>query len=196
MLIEISFIFLLPLGVQSIKLPLYEKTILFVFIASFIFAFVACEQDGDMHKKDAKKSLNIEKEKAKVSELLDLLAAATESGDMQAVEKIWCPKEEAMLIGTESTEKLVGWNQIKKAIDIQNSSFSETLISITDQNIWMDEDARTAWFFEELNYNFIYKDKARSFEGIRFTGVFKKSTENEWRLVQGHMSVPAHMDME
>jgi len=173
-----------------------KKYIIFLVMTLAVFSFISCEQEENTQEKIVKQNINIDKEKAKVSELLDLLAASTESGDMEGVEKIWCPKEEAMLIGTESSEKLVGWNQIRKAINNQSSSFKETLISITDQNIWMDEDARTAWFFEELNYNFIYKDKARSFEGIRFTGVFKKSTSGEWKLVQGHMSVPSQMDLD
>ena len=73
-------------------------------------------------------------------------------------------------------------------------TFEKTFISITEQNIWLNDDASVAWFFEELNYNFIYENKAMTFEGIRFTGVMKK-IDGKWRLVQQHMSIPAKLEM-
>jgi len=168
-----------------------------IFLISLMFVFTACEThehhnaDNDQEKKE----INIEKEKAEISELLDLLANSTESGNLEMVEKIWCPKDDVTLIGTENHEKLMGWEEIKKAMQGQFTTLEETLISITEQNIWLDRDARTAWFFEELNYNFIYNDKAMSIDGIRFTGVFVKSDEGEWKLVQGHFSRPTTIDV-
>lgn len=144
---------------------------------------------------EKKQHIDTEKEKAKVTELLDLLASATESGNLEMIEKIWLPSEDVILIGTENDEKLVGWEEIKAAMSGQASSFEETLISITDQNVWLDRDARTAWFYEELNYNFIYNNKAMSVDGIRFTGVFFKTDEGDWKLVQGHLSMPVSIDM-
>ena len=174
-----------------------KKSLIYLLFASLIFSFSACECDDDNdHQTTVKQEINMDKEKAKVSELLDQLATATEGGDIEMVEKIWCSKERSLLLGTESNEKLMGWEQIKTAMSGQSSAFSEMLISITDQNIWLSQDAKTAWFFEELNYNFIFKDKAMSFEGIRFTGVFVKSPEVGWKLVQGHMSVASHIDPE
>jgi len=174
-----------------------NKSLIYFLFATLLISFSACEcDDAKTNKKIENQQLNIDKEKARVSELLDQLATATEGGDIEAVEKIWCPKEKSLLLGTENNEKLMGWAAIKKAIGNQSSAFSEMLISITDQNIWLSEDGRTAWFFEELNYNFIYKDKARSFEGIRFTGVMVQNPDNMWKLVQGHMSVASHIDPE
>ncbi|MBN2236574.1 MAG: nuclear transport factor 2 family protein, partial [Bacteroidales bacterium] len=90
--------------------------------------------------------------------------------------------------------KLEGWEEIKAAVKKQFSSFNETLISITDQSIWLNEDATVSWFFEELNYNFVYEGKAMTFKGIRFTGVMLKEA-GEWKMVQQHMSIPAHLQM-
>jgi len=174
-----------------------KKSLIYLFFASIIISFTACSCDDEEKTQTTEQTeLNIEKEKGKVSELLDQLATSTENGNIEMIEKVWCPKDKTMLIGTENSEKLEGWKEIKKAISGQSSSFSETLISITDQNIWLSEDGRTAWFFEELNYNFIYNDKAMSFEGIRFTGVFVKNSDDQWKLVQGHMSVASHIDPE
>jgi ketosteroid isomerase-like protein len=169
-----------------------------IFLLPFIFLLLSsCNTTTEetTTEKEKKVVIDMEKEKAKVTELLDLLATSTESGNLEMVEKIWCPKEDVLLIGTENDEKLEGWSQIKEAMTGQFNSFEETLISITDQKVSLDRDARTAWFYEELNYNFIYNNKAMSIDGIRYTGVFVKSDEGEWRLVQGHFSIPTSIDM-
>ena len=51
-------------------------------------------------------------------------------------------------------------------------------------------------FSNFIRNTFIYNDKAMSIDGIRFTGVFVKSDEGGWRLVQGHLSRPTtiHVD--
>ncbi len=171
----------------------------FILLFAFtLLVFTSCQNQDqkEVAKKPEKKEIDFEKEEAKISELLDLLASSTESGDMPMIENIWCPKEDVILIGTENDEKLMGWSTIKKAMSGQFNSLNETLISITDQNISFDRDARTAWFFEEMNYNFIYNDKAMSLDGIRFTGVFIKNDEGVWKLVQGHVSLPTSIDMK
>jgi hypothetical protein len=189
--------FCISLGVEILKIIIMKKSI-FILLPLFFIFFTSCDQAPEKAavKEEKAATLDLAKEKAKVTELLDLLAASTESGNMEMIEKIWLPSEDVILIGTENDEKLVGWSQIKDAISGQASSFDETLISITDQNVWFDRDARTAWFFEELNYNFIYNNKAMSLDGIRFTGVFFKTDKGEWKLVQGHLSMPASIDIE
>ena len=52
----------------------------------------------------------------------------------------------------------------------------------------------TAWFAESLNYNFMYDGEARSYEGMRFTGVLTK-VDGNWRFVQAHLSLPGNVDI-
>ncbi len=174
-----------------------RKSLIYLLFIAAIMVFVSCESgETKQHQDQADEIVNIEAEKLKVSDLLDRLAEATEAGNIEAIENIWCPEPHSLLLGTENDEKLVGWKQIKHAITGQSTTFKEMLIAITDQNIQIDRDGRTAWFFEELNYSFILDNKAMSFEGIRFTGVFVKSMDDEWKLVQGHMSVASSLDVD
>ena len=174
-----------------------KKSLIYLLFAAFVITFVSCDCDeaNEHHNKDLG-SVNLEAEKLKVSDLLDRLAQATESGDIESIGEIWCPKPQSLLLGTENDEKLMGWSEIKAAISGQSNEFSDILIAITDQTIRMDADGRTAWFFEELNYSFIYNNKAMTFEGIRFTGVLVKNAEKEWKLVQGHMSVSTSIEID
>lgn len=166
------------------------KKIIKVFLGIIaIFIFISCNVASKSAAPTISK-LDIAKEKSEISQILDNLANATESGNLEMLENIWLTTKDVLLIGTESDEKLYGWKEIKEAIIKQSNSFAETLISITDQDIWISNDGHVAWFFEELNYNFVYEEKAMTFTGIRFTGVMQKIDGN-WRLVQQHLSIPA-----
>ena len=94
-----------------------------------------------------------------------------------------------MVFGTNSDEKLIGWDAIKGAMERQFNSFEDTYISSHDQIIKVDEMGRTAWFSEIVNYNYIYQGETMQFEGVRFTGVMQKFGD-DWLIVQSHMSIP------
>lgn len=162
-------------------------------ILSVFFLVVSCSNPEAEKKEDVK--VDLVKEKLVISQLLDDLAGASEKGNFEIIESIWWPSEDALLIGTETGEKLEGWGEISEAIKKQFGTFAETLIAITDQDIWVNEDATFAWFYEELNYNFIYEERAMVFQGIRFTGVMKK-IDGKWRLMQQHLSIPAVLEMQ
>ena len=156
-------------------------------ILSICLVTTSCKQKGTC--------VNKEEELTKVENVLEKYVMANENQDFSLIEQIWAPDDDIVLIGTDSDEKLIGWNQINKAIKHQFAEFEDTYISVIDQNISMNETANTAWFSEVLNYNFIYHGKAQSFEGIRFTGVLEKRKEN-WKLVQCHISIPVPQGTE
>ncbi len=142
---------------------------------------------------NAPKANNQDNEKA-VANVLEKYVIANENQDFSMIEQIWAPDNDIILFGTNSEEKLMGWDNIKKAIKHQFASISETYISPTDQFIKLNPEQNTAWFAEILNYNFVYQGKARSFEGVRFTGVLEKQKDG-WKMVQAHLSIPAHIDL-
>ncbi len=138
---------------------------------------------------DKKPKVDAAKEKEAIKLVLEKYALANENQDMALIEDIWCPSERIVSFGTESGEKLVGFQQIKSAMENQFEAFSNTYISYRDQIIDVSEDGKTAWFSEIINYNFILDGEAHSYEGLRYTGVLVKK-EGKWKLVQTHMSIP------
>ncbi len=138
--------------------------------------------------------VNHQNSKKAVANVLEKYVIANENQDLSMIEQIWAPDSDIILFGTNSEEKLMGWNNIKKAIEGQFAAISETYISPTSQYIKIGPDQKTAWFAEILNYNFVYKGKARSFEGLRFTGVLEKRKDG-WKIVQGHLSIPGHVNL-
>ena len=163
------------------------KKLLLATVTLFLIISISC--------KNARDCVDEEQEISQIENVLDQYILANENQDFSIIEKIWSTKDDIVLIGTDSDEKLIGWNSIKKAIQHQFKSFDEVYITDKERIINLGNDGKTAWFSVELSYNFIYKGEAKSFEGIRFTGVLIKANEN-WELVQGHLSIPAEVDIE
>lgn len=161
-----------------------KKPILFLILFTML---ISC-------KEKETKSIDFKAENLRVQSVLQQYVLANETQDFELIEKIWAPSENIVMIGTDSDERLVGWKMIEKAIKHQFSQFQETKITVSNQLIRINETANSAWFSELLAYNFIYKDGAKRFNGMRFTGVLEKINDR-WLLVQGHLSIPAEVEM-
>jgi hypothetical protein len=161
---------------------------IFILLAGVFFLFTACKQTDTSHKP------TVEESKKAVANILEKYVIANENQDFSMIEQIWAPDSDIILFGTNSEEKLMGWQNIKKAIQNQFKAISETYISPQQQYIKIGPCQKTAWFAEILNYNFVYQGKARSFEGLRFTGVLEKRNDT-WKIVQAHLSIPGHVNL-
>lgn len=131
-----------------------------------------------------------EKAISEVQLVLQRYVIANENKSVDLLKEVWAPDENIVIFGTDSDEKLMGWKQVKNTFLKQFENFEETYISVTDQNININCNGKTAWFSEILNYNYTTTEgDSRSFEGIRFTGVLEKR-DGKWLIVQSHMSIP------
>lgn len=144
---------------------------------------------------DCKETQSQTNEIAKIENLLERYVVASENKDYQTIEGIWAPNDSILLFGTDSHEKLMGWEAIRNAFRKQFTLIDNTYISVSDRYIKINCSGNTAWFAQILNYNFMYQDIAHSFEGLRFTGVVEKQDDGSWKMVQGHLSMPANIDL-
>lgn len=163
------------------------KKLLFFFAMVAVLFFSSCNQGC--------KKVDHAKEIVEIENVLEQYVLANENQDFDLIQKIWAPNSDIVFYGTDSDERLIGWTNIKNAIKNQFNQIRDTYISASDQFIQINDCATTAWFAESLNYNFIYKGDARSYEGVRFTGVLQK-IDGKWRFVQAHLSLPAHVNIE
>jgi len=151
-------------------------SILLIVFLSFNSCKDKCDYDTDL-------------ETSKIETVLEKYVIANETQNLELVKKVWAPQDDIIVFGTTSDEKLVGWDNIQETMERQFGSFKDTYISVSDQYIKINETGNADCFAEVINYNFIYNGEARSYEGVRFTGVMRKIDE-EWYIVQSHMSVP------
>jgi len=158
------------------------KNLLTILIAFLTLFTLSCS--------DCDKKLNIVDETIAIEQLLENYIIANETQDFDLVQSIWSAESDIILYGTDSHERLMGWTNIRKAIKSQFTQIDNTYISASDQFIKLNCNGTTAWFAETLNYNFMFNGEAKKYEGLRFTGVVEK-IEDEWKIVQAHLSVPA-----
>lgn len=141
-------------------------------------------------RQQAPKKVDTANEKKAVENVLEKYVVANENKDFNMFKQIWAPDSDIILFGTDNDEKLIGWNNIEKAIKQQFAHVSQTYISVLNQDIKVNSTGNTAWFAEVLNFNFVLNNKAKTFDGVRFTGVLEKR-DSGWEIVQGHLSIPA-----
>ncbi|MCD4683730.1 MAG: nuclear transport factor 2 family protein [Bacteroidales bacterium] len=161
-----------------------KKLIIIIFIG--YLAVSCCNENTST-------SFDLEQEREKVALVLEKYVIANEKQDLDLVKEIWASSPDIVVIGTNSGEKIIGWEEIRSTLQRQFDSFEETYISIHNQIIEVNETGNTAWFSEIVNYNYIYQGEAKQFEGLRFTGVLEKIND-EWYIVQSHMSIPGSPD--
>lgn len=162
-----------------------NKLVVLIFVG--LIAFSSCNCDKQY------KNVDLDVEKEKVALVLEKYVIANEKQDMDLVQEIWASEPDIVVLGTNSDEKIIGWEQIRSTLQRQFDSFEDTYISVRDQVINVNETGNTAWFSEIMNYNYIYQGEAKQFEGIRFSGVLEKKND-EWFIVQSHISIPASPD--
>ncbi len=137
-----------------------------------------------------KEKVNKSEEKAKIRLVLENHVIANETKNIDLIGEIWAPREDVIIFGTASDEKLVGWNEIKATFKKQFEMFEQAYLSISDQSISIGDDGNTAWFSQKMDYNYTTVDgDAKRFEGVRFTGVLEK-IDGQWLIVQSHLSIP------
>ena len=161
------------------------KNLIIIFLIVFI-AVSCCNVSEEA-------TFNFDEEKEKVALVLEKYVIANEKQDIELVHEIWASSPDIVVFGTNSDEKILGWEQIKSTLQRQFDSFEDTYISVHDQVIHLNETGNTAWFSEVMNYNYIYQEEAVQFEGLRFTGVLEK-IDGEWFIVQSHVSIPGSPD--
>ncbi len=156
-----------------------KNYLFFTLIALMMIGFSGC-----------KEKVNKSEEIAKIRLVLDNHVIANETKNIDLIENIWAKRDDVIIFGTASDEKLVGWNEIKDTFEKQFKMFEQAYLSISDQSISVGDYGKTAWFSQKMDYNYTTVDgDAKRFEGVRFTGVLEK-IDDQWFIVQSHLSIP------
>ena len=137
----------------------------------------------------SKKQINIETEKQKVKEVVDGLTRTLETEDMMMFDKIMAHDTDMVNFGTDVSERWVGYEALKNAVQKQFDSFENTKLTVREQVIRVHKSGEAAWFSEIADWNVIAMGDTIEIKDSRFTGVLEKRNGN-WVIVQFHASVP------
>lgn len=135
-------------------------------------------------------NVDLEIEKAQVKSVIDQYTQVLETEDIDLLSKLTAHDADMINFGTAASERLVGWEELKKLMQTQFETTETTKLSVKDQVIKVHESGKVAWFSEVIDWEIVVQDQEIKLEGLRVTGVLEKQDDN-WVYIQLHYSIPA-----
>ena len=107
------------------------------------------------------------------------------NNSLEEAKTIW--SRDAVLIGTDAAEYLVGWNEIKIAVKGM-LAIEDPIFKTRNLNIIMSDSGDMAAFTQILDLTFEMGEEPAEVKDIRNSGVIKK-IGGSWKIVQNHWSI-------
>lgn len=121
--------------------------------------------------------------------VVDQFPVAMDTEDMDLVSRLMAHDSDIVCFGTDASERWVGWDSLKVAMQKQFDSFEDSHVTVHDQDVKVDPSGDVAWFSELMDWNMKAEGQTVSLKGLRLTGVLEKRPAG-WVVVQFHMSAP------
>jgi len=144
--------------------------------ASLLLMAAGCREEG-----------RTEADKTAIKAVLDTYITSIENEDMGLYAKIIAHDPDMVNFGTAASERIVGWEPLRKAIEEQNAALSETKITQSDVTINVSPDGRFAWATSLWNFKATMESQAIELP-VRCTWILEKRGK-DWEIVHFHKSV-------
>ena len=128
-------------------------------------------------------------EMQEVQDVLTRFGRMWEDEDMETFEEIIAHDPEMVVIGTDTSEYIVGYEPFKKARKQQFESFENIEFNVQERAVQLAETGTVAWFTEVYDVFLMAQDQPVSLDDIRVSGVMEKR-DGAWVIVHLHTSVP------
>lgn len=138
-------------------------------------------------RKVAKETVNPEAEKAAIRSALNDYVKAVESEDIGSYGKVVRHDPKMVNFGSDASERIVGWEALKKAIEAQFVALSETRIAVSDITVNVAPGRRFAWATSLWDFKANMGGQAMALP-VRCTWILEKRRSN-WVIVHFHKSV-------
>jgi ketosteroid isomerase-like protein len=95
--------------------------------------------------------------------------------------------DDLIAFGTDRDEKFVGWNQYK---DVHRAQFAALKsFRFTPKELEIHISEKVAWASDRPQWEIETKEGERVKNDVRITAVLKREEDDQWRVVQWHVSV-------
>ena len=128
---------------------------------------------------------NDPKTEAEIRAFFDEFVEAYPKDDLDRYLNLFSQDENLVMFGTG--EKWLGWEDYKNAPAEDKERHGEIFLSYDWLNV--NSHGPIAWIAAEIKVNLKVEGEGRGIPA-RLTGVVKK-TEDKWKIVQGHISIPS-----
>jgi uncharacterized protein (TIGR02246 family) len=101
-----------------------------------------------VRKKTLRKAMinvNVESEKASIRSLMHNCVKAVENSDIVSFGRAFAHDPDIVVIGTDASERVVGWEALKKAIQAQFLALPGMRITLRDVTVHLLREGRSAW---------------------------------------------------
>ena len=165
------------------------KKIFFVFLL-FLSILNSCNEVVNLNPEDEKKIS--QKSEQEVRDFIANQYNFFSVGSIDVAKKTFA--KDAIIIGTDESEFLVGWDKIKKSLMGQIEEIENPKFVTKDLKIVMSDNSDMASYSQILNFSYRTPTTESSsgvkyeINDIRNSGVIKKIDGN-WKIVQIHWSV-------
>ena len=95
--------------------------------------------------------------------------------------------EDAILIGTDAAEYLVGWEEIEPSVKGQ-LVIKDPVFSAKNLNVFMSNSGDMASYTQKLDFTYTIDGEPGEVKGVRNSGVIKK-IDGYWKIIQIHWSI-------
>jgi uncharacterized protein (TIGR02246 family) len=137
----------------------------------------------------AKATVNVEAENALIKSVLDNYAKAVENEDIELYGKVVANDPDMVNFGTDASERIVGWDALKKAIQAQFAALPGTRITASDVTVNVLSGGRFAWATSLWVFKATVAATGQAMEvPVRCSWVLEKRDKG-WVIVHFHKSV-------
>ncbi len=167
------------------------RTALLLLISAF---FIPCaqaqiEMDSLPAPPDPPTPPVLSEEVMAVKKVVDRFGQMWEDENMNTFSRIIAHDPNMVVIGTDTAEYIVGYEQFRQIRQEQFEAFDNIEFYVEDQRIRLSESSDVAWFSEKFTLFTTTEDTSIFLDGLRLSGVLERR-DGAWRIVQLHTSVP------
>jgi len=128
-------------------------------------------------------------EKAAVKSVLDNYLTAVENADIELYGQVVAKDPDMVNFGTDASERIVGWDALRRAIEAQFAALPGTRIAVSDVTVDVLSGGRFAWATSLWVFKATVAATGQTIElPVRCSWVLEKR-ETGWVIVHFHKSV-------
>jgi uncharacterized protein (TIGR02246 family) len=136
-----------------------------------------------------KASVNVQAEKALIESVLDNYVKAVENSDIELYGKVVANDPDMVNFGTDASERVVGWDALKKVMQAQFVALSGSRITFSDVTVNLLSGGQSAWATTLCTFKATVAATGQGMEiPARCTWVLEKRDKG-WVIVHFHHSV-------
>lgn len=134
-------------------------------------------------------TVNVEAEKASIRSVLKNYVTAVENDDIELYGSVVANDPDMVNFGTDASERIVGWDALKKTMQAQFLALPESRITVSDEIVNVLSGGRFAWATSLLAFKATVAATGQAMEvPARCTWILEKRDKG-WVIVHFHHSV-------